>query len=180
MPSAYSVSIADHQKVIKLKPRRLQLVARKALQIEGVAKATISVALVENKEMHRLNREFLEHDYPTDVLSFLLDEEPPAAGKKSRAKKMSRGSGKSLEGEVIISTEYARGEALRHHWETESEVLLYLVHGLLHLCGYDDRSAADQHEIRAREVAILSEFDLVPQYEPQVKSAGRKKLPIAK
>ena len=181
MPSSpYTVAITDRQKSLKLDQRRLVRVARSVLSSEGVLRADISVALVDNREMHVINRNFLRHDYPTDVLSFLLDEEPSPRGKKSIRARAPRGAGKSLDGEVIISTEYARAEADLHDWEPESEVLLYLVHGLLHLCGYDDVSDAERRVMRAREIELLSKWKLVPPYTLAAGKTRKRKLQIEK
>lgn len=174
--SPYAVAIADRQKTLTLDQRRLVRVARSVLSAEGVLRASISVALVNNREMHVLNRDFLQHDYPTDVLSFLLDEESVPAGKKARRTGELRGAGKTLDGEVIINTEYARDEAALHDWDPSSEVLLYLVHGLLHLCGYDDVSDKDLRIMRAREVEVLGLWKLVPPYTLAPGKTRKRKL----
>ncbi len=108
-----------------------------ALAEAGCGEATVSVAIVDDPTIHRLNRQFLEHDYPTDVLSFVL-EEPPR-----------------LEGEIVASIDTARTEAAAVGWNAEDELLLYVVHGALHLAGYLDKDPADAQEMRDAERAIL-------------------------
>jgi probable rRNA maturation factor len=147
--------------------------------MEGVAVAEISVAIVDDPEIHGINRRFLDHNFPTDVISFLLEGDdtralkPPAAEKVDgrpststravRAGKSSpadhrRGSGKAIGGEVIISAETARRNAATYRVTARDELDLYLVHGLLHLCGYDDRSPREKRLMRRREAEALADF----------------------
>lgn len=168
--SPHHIEVADRQKFLKLDVRRLVRVARSVLAAEQVEQSEISVALVDNPEMHRINREYLQHDYPTDVISFLLDEglsaDSPVSRRSGRgAIQQRRGAGKRLSGEVIISVEYAAGMATKYGWSTADEVLLYLVHGLLHICGYDDLSEKELRIMRAREVEMLAIWKLTPRYE---------------
>lgn len=144
-----SIAIANQQQVLKLSAARLRQVVRKTLEAEEVADAEISIALVDDAAMHELNRRHLAHDYPTDVLSFELSA--PAAP--------------CLEGELIISAETAVRQAEEFGWSPQDEVTLYLVHGLLHLCGYDDHGARQKREMRARECAILQIWGLLPHYQ---------------
>ena len=162
---AYQIAIANEQRVLKADRRRLRRVAERTLAVEEVREAEISVALVDNARIHEINRQFLGHDYPTDVISFLLECDsaflPLAKGGSAREP---RGSGKSLSGEIIISAEMAAQTASRYQWNPHDELLLYLVHGLLHLCSYDDLSAAEQRIMRTRETEILALWNLVPHY----------------
>ena len=115
---------------------------------EGIQRANISVAIVDDREIHDLNRRFLNHDYPTDVLSFVLEQ---AEG--------------FVEGEIVISADTAAEFASRFGWAPADELLLYAVHGTLHLVGYDDQTAQAQNEMRERETVYLSQFGLRPRYE---------------
>lgn len=182
--SPHHVEIADRQKTLKLPPRRLIQVARSLLEAEQVVQSEISVALVDDPQIHTINRDFLQHDYPTDVISFLLDEElaadSPVPRRTSKTKSdRPRGAGKSLSGEVIISVEYASRMALKYGWSTADEVLLYLVHGLLHICGYDDLSDKELRLMRSREVAILALWNLTPQYQHDKSGRRKKKSPAS-
>lgn len=75
-----------------------------------------------------------------------------------------RGRGLWVDGELVVSTETAHREASGHGWEPEDELLLYIVHGLLHLCGYDDLSQEEQQIMRERERSILKIWNLTPHY----------------
>ncbi len=69
-----------------------------------------------------------------------------------------------IEGEVIVSAEMALEMAAQYHWQGSDELCLYLVHGLLHLCGYDDLSPEEQIVMRRRERDILQFWNLTPHY----------------
>jgi len=165
----YSIEIANEQTLLNIDDPLLEDVARQTLSAEQVAAAEISIALVDNGAIHEINRQYLQHDFATDVISFLLDEFGPEDAAAPEAEPSTglptvRGAGKTLSGEVIISTEMAADMARDYGWQARDEVILYLVHGLLHLCGYDDLSADEQRVMRAREVEILARWNLVPHY----------------
>lgn len=179
----YSVHIASQQRVQRLNHMRLVRLAQSTLASERVRAADISVALVDDAQIHQINRDFLRHDYPTDVISFLLDSkapkraaarcrpkrssESPAVRLKSQAPSLKppfRGAGKTLEGEIILSVEMAVTMAAECGWRPVDEVSLYLVHGLLHLCGYDDLTPGERSVMRRREVEVLAPWKIVPRY----------------
>ena len=136
------------------------------LTVEQVRSAVLSVTIVDNTAMQRLNRQHLNHDYPTDVISFQLDwrssqntptDSPPET-------KTGRSVDAGIEGEVIVSVEYASETAAACGWNTQDELTLYAIHGMLHICGYDDLTASEKEIMRGREKAILSGLGLSPQY----------------
>ncbi len=71
-----------------------------------------------------------------------------------------RGAGASIEGEIIASAEMAANMAADGKWSSQDELTLYVVHGLLHICGYDDLTHEEQLIMRARERAVLSSLGL--------------------
>ncbi|MFN0052072.1 MAG: rRNA maturation RNase YbeY [Planctomycetales bacterium] len=165
----YTIEIANQQRVLRVDRTRLIRLAEATLKAERVKSATISVALVDDARIHELNRKFLGHDYATDVISFLLEAQSPAhAGRLRRRQPPTglefRGAGKALEGEVVISAETAVQIAAEYHWRPTQELSLYLVHGLLHLCGYNDETSGEQHQMRTREMEILAPWKIVPHY----------------
>lgn len=158
------VEIADSQSVLVVDKEVLRGVVEQTLRAEQVAGASISVALVDNPTLRELNRRHLGHDYDTDVLSFLLEcETVEPLGEIPEG--ATRGFGQRLEGEVILSTEMAAQTAESFGWRPQDEVVLYLVHGLLHLVGYDDLSDDEQQVMRERERGILKFWNLTPHYE---------------
>lgn len=162
----YQIDIADTQDCLEVDEEFLTRVAERVLAEEQVAAAEISVALVDDPTIHEINRQYLGHDYPTDVISFLLECEPAEGESPVHQPDILRGRGKKLEGEVVLSTETARKEAENFGWSPREEVVLYLIHGLLHLVGYDDLSSTEQSVMRARERAMLGLFHISPPQEP--------------
>ncbi|MDB5339764.1 MAG: ybeY [Planctomycetaceae bacterium] len=155
----YEIEITNEQDQLELAEERLRDIVQRTLTAEQVRSAVISVAIVDNATIWRLNRRHLQHDYPTDVLSFLLESDPetvPVTGP--------RGAGRMIEGEVIVSAEMALQMAAQYHWQGADELCLYLVHGLLHLCGYDDLTPEEQIVMRHRERDILQFWNLTPHY----------------
>ena len=75
-----------------------------------------------------------------------------------------RAAGAAIEGEIIASAEMAVSMATDGEWSAEAELILYIVHGLLHICGYDDLTPEEKCIMRARERAILSELGLTAIY----------------
>ncbi len=152
------ISIADQQNVLAFDHEFILQVARKTLEIEAVAAATISLAIVDNKAIHTVNRQFLQHDYATDVISFLLEESggtPVGALTPS-----SRATGKTIDGELVVSAEYALDVAPDFGTQPQDELALYVIHGLLHLCGYDDLTDEELPIMRARERVVLQSLDI--------------------
>lgn len=118
--------------------------ARCVLEGEGVPAAKIGLAFVTNPHIHRLNKQFLDHDEPTDVLTF------PYSAPKA----------KKLEGEVVIGYEIAQEYAADRGHPIERELVLYVIHGCLHLCGYDDTSAKAERLMRQKEREYLKKLNL--------------------
>ena len=117
---------------------------RTVLEGEQVADAEISLAFVDNATIHQLNKRYLNHDEPTDVLSFPLSE--PGA--------------KRLAGELVIGAEVAKVQAESRGHDVQAELALYVIHGLLHLCGHDDKTADHATAMRQRERHYLKALSL--------------------
>ncbi|MEQ1906913.1 MAG: rRNA maturation RNase YbeY [Pirellulaceae bacterium] len=101
----------------------------------------ISLALISDERMHELNRQFLQHDFPTDVLTFPGDAADP----------------QQLSGEIIISVDTARRVAEELGVSREGELLLYFIHGLLHLQGFDDLTESEAPQMRKMERHFLEQ-----------------------
>ena len=147
---AFTIEIANEQPADGINTVRLKQGIRAVLKEAGIAEAEISVAIVDDARMHELNRQYLAHDYPTDVLSFVLEFDEQAS---------------SLDGEIIVSADYAAREAARYGWSTEDELLLYVLHGALHLVGHDDKTADAKLAMREAEARHLARFGLEHRYE---------------
>jgi probable rRNA maturation factor len=159
MNPSYRIAVEDRQAVQAVDAQWLVECLNRVLADEGVTEADLQVALVDDAEMQRINREFLDHDWSTDVISFSYAEPQSSTGLASG---WPRGRGAVLDGELIVSVETAVRQAARHGWSLRAELLLYAVHGGLHLCGYDDLSDAERPWMRRREREVLAMFYLQP------------------
>ncbi len=148
--SAIVAEVSDTQGFVHVEMAALIRLIERVLRDEGVEQATISVALVDNATIRRINQKHLGHDWPTDVISFTLS----AAGEPE------------LAGELVVSTEMARATAAELGTEALSELTLYTIHGLLHLCGYDDSTESHTQEMRARERTHLSRHEQTTGCQP--------------
>lgn len=152
-----AVEVANEQDRLPIDAASLADAAQRVLAGEGIASGTISLAVVDDPTMHELNRRYLEHDYPTDVLSFVLE-------KKTREVDGTGGPSYELQGEVILSADTAIATAARFGWSASEELLLYVVHGCLHLAGYDDHTDNDRAKMRERERLYLAEMGIEARY----------------
>jgi len=166
----YIVDIANQQTALEIDEAFLREVAECTLSAEQVESAEISLALVDNPTIRDLNIRYLEHDYDTDVLSFLFAAD--GGTWTPREPEGRRGAGKQIEGEIIVSVEMACDVAREFGWKPADELTLYLVHGLLHLAGYDDLSEHEKAVMRSREREILSRWNLTPHYAEEAETAG--------
>ena len=157
--------LSDRQTLLPLTEEWLHAILLETLHCEEVHAAELSLVLVDNPTMRRLNRKHLQHDYATDVLSFLLDRQDPEEPVTSSSK---RSAGCRLSGELIVSTEMARDMAPQYDWPTAAELALYMVHGLLHICGYDDLTSTERPLMRERERVALARWGWEPQFRPDL------------
>ncbi|HTL70053.1 MAG TPA: rRNA maturation RNase YbeY [Candidatus Eisenbacteria bacterium] len=102
----------------------------------------VSVLITGDAEIRRLNRGWLRHDYATDVIAFGV-EGPTLPGTER------------LLGDVVVSADTARRVAAELGLPWREELARYLVHGTLHLIGYDDKKPADHRRMHRRQEAIL-------------------------
>lgn len=147
----FELSLANEQTAHAVDAKRLISAARRVLADSKFNSAMISIAVVDDARIHGLNRQFLNHDYPTDVLSFVLDADDA-----------------KLRGEVVLSAETAAIVAATGGWKEADEQLLYVIHGVLHLVGLDDQSNETARQMRAAERYYLHEFGVeLPDDAPQ-------------
>jgi len=128
-----TIEIANEQIVLSFDEARFRADVA-ALAAAAEYEGELSVAVVDDAAIHEVNRRFLGHDWPTDVIAFPLDE----------------GSG-----EVVVSAERALGEAKERFVEPMAALLLYVVHGILHLLGPDDRESDDAERMHELSLNLL-------------------------
>lgn len=116
----------------------------------------LSIVLVTDARVSELHERFMGIAGPTDVLTFALEHNK---------------RGRVTEGEVVICFSEARRAALRAGTSVKKELLLYALHGMLHLSGFDDRTPAGFEKMHRKEDQILTELGIGPVFRPA--SAGR-------
>lgn len=142
------ISITSHRDPEPLDLAAFVLLAEFVLDREDVPDiAELSLALVSMDEMSELNQRYRGIEGPTDVLSFECDEPCP----------VDRGEPVTL-GDVVIAPEVAERQAAEFGHTVEEELNLLLVHGILHLLGYEHESDEDAAVMQAREQALLEAY----------------------
>ncbi|WP_447978060.1 rRNA maturation RNase YbeY [Candidatus Nitrospira bockiana] len=127
----------------------LERLTQRILRLTGHPAATVSIECIGDRRMRALNSQYRRIDATTDVLAFALREAP--------------GPSTSLLGDVVISIPQAIRQAYQQAHSPSQEVAALLVHGLLHLLGYDhERSAAEARRMHTKEAAILARLQPVP------------------
>lgn len=136
-----TINITNCGKKLPFNHTRLRKAIKKILQDAGVNKASISVALVDDATLAELHGRFLGDPSPSDVMSFPLERSP-----------------EFLEGEIVVSREAVAANAPHYGNSPEDELLLYVIHGMLHLLGYDDDSPRRRAIMRRQEQHYLALF----------------------
>ena len=127
----------------------LHRLAMHVLQSEGApVPLEVGVVVTTDEEVHALNHQYLGHDYKTDVLSFGMVQD----GSEEFITPEER---PDYLGDVVISYDRAAEQAPEYGHSTEREVATLLVHGLLHLLGYDDTTDADREKMHKRQDTLL-------------------------
>ena len=134
------VEVVSRQRKVPVDCERWREFAEKALRVVPANGAGATVVFVSDRAMRALNRRWRGKAGTTDVLSF------PAAQEE-----FERGEGLSL-GDVVVSVEQAARQAAEHGLDCEGEVRQLILHGLLHLCGYDHEQ--DGGEMNALELRL--------------------------
>lgn len=145
-----TVELADEQDD-PLEPGSLRSLAQLVLREEGLTEeATVSILFVDPEEMARLNEEHLDRSGPTDVLSFPLEDLSPGNLPSADPE----GPPPAL-GDVVICPRVVRDRAVDTEVAFEDEMALMVVHGLLHLLGYDHEDDDDAELMEGRERELL-------------------------
>ncbi|MCG8451009.1 MAG: rRNA maturation RNase YbeY [Pirellulales bacterium] len=147
--SPFRILVANEQSALAVDGQRLQSAVHSVLESSSYTSGMISIAVVDDPTIQGLNRQFLEHDYPTDVLSFVLEDRCP-----------------HLEGELVVSTDTAARNAEQYGWPAADELLLYVIHGCLHLVGYRDTQPAEKANMLAAELAQLRKLAVTLPADP--------------
>jgi len=111
----------------------------RVLHGEAVTADGLAVILTGHETVLELNREYLDHDYHTDVLAFPLSEDD-----------------ETVEGELYIDLDTARERHVEFEASYQEEVLRYVIHGMLHLCGHTDDTPEGKEAMKDREDQYLA------------------------
>lgn len=100
------------------------------------AQGSINIVVCDDPYIHKLNKKYLDHDYPTDVITFVLDDKP-------------------LDAEIYISHETAALQAQEYKVSVSQEMCRLAIHGALHIVGYDDETEEKRHSMHKLENQYL-------------------------
>jgi len=138
-----SVLFRNSQKAVNVLPNSVIALAEFVLEEEGASGKEVSLLFVDDTEISELNARHLGRNGPTDVLAFPMSEGEDVKFHPE------------ILGDVVVSAERALDYAKDHGFKVNDELSLYLIHGLLHLLGYDDVDSSAQTKMRHREEELL-------------------------
>ncbi len=140
-----TIEIQNLQTRIPLKHSHLIKPIQKVLKVQKIVRGQLSFVFVDDKKMRFLNKKYLGHDYATDVLTFDLKE---------------FAAPEVIDGEIIVSLQTAKRNAAEYGTSFQDEALLYMIHGVLHLLGYEDHSPSEIKKMRAQEKKLMHLIDI--------------------
>lgn len=114
---------------------------KEAISAENRAFGEINVILCSDEYLLEMNKEYLKHDYYTDIITFNYNEE------------------KVVSGDLFISLDRVKDNAIKNEVSLETEVYRVVIHGIMHLCGYNDKTKTEQIKIRERENFYLKKME---------------------
>lgn len=145
MPPRIRVSVFDNQQDMTLKLDNVEEIVNQVVKAEGQSGHEASVYFIDHDEMCRMHADHFDDPSPTDCISFPMDD---ASEEHYR-----------VIGEVFVCPKTAQLYAQEHGVSPHYEVTLYLVHGILHLLGYDDIYDEDRLAMRAAEKRHMDEIE---------------------
>lgn len=119
--------------------KKMADIAKRIFLDEKNIEATVNIVALDDDTIKEMNREYLQHDYATDVISFVIDDEP-------------------FMGELYISADTARKQAEEYKVSLSNEMLRLTAHGALHLCGYDDDTTEKRELMHSLEDKYLEKI----------------------
>ena len=140
-PQEHNLAIHQVHSARSLDEETVRAAIARTVEGEGFTIQELNIVLADHAAVHDLNREWLGHDYETDVVSFILDEAAPTQ--------------RFVDGEVYVDLDTAAERADEFGATFQQEALRYVVHGLLHLMGYDDATEKERAAMRALENRYL-------------------------
>jgi probable rRNA maturation factor len=140
------IFVANAHPTLEVDPERVTAVASQVLTEENRRGAGVNVILATDTDLRNMNSQYLGQNRPTDVLAFSMggNEHPPEE--------------EQVMGEVYISLDRAQQQAREYQVTLEEEVDRLVIHGLLHLCGYDHEEDEEAQQMKAKEERFLESF----------------------
>jgi probable rRNA maturation factor len=137
------IKIKNLQKKIKIKNRKLKVLADNVLKHQGFYDTELSLLLVDDRKITELNKQYLKKNSATDVLAFRMSD-----GKYGQINPQ-------LLGDVVVSVETAESKAAQLKVDLYSEINLYLIHGILHLLGFSDKTKKGFNQMKKLQEELL-------------------------
>ncbi len=138
------IRIINQQKIKRVSLKRLRKYLKKVSGLLNISSKRISILLCDNKLIKKLNKKYLKRNSSTDVIAFPLSDRLES----------------DYLGEVVVSTEKAAQVALKLGLRWQDELVLYVVHGILHLLGYDDRTKKKRKILEKKQKDIMGRLEL--------------------
>lgn len=149
-PGSPLVLVRSRLRRVSIRRSAIETVAQVVLAAAGEPRAELSLELVGDRRIRRLNRQYRHQDVRTDVLAFPMRHSSRVTSYASRF------TPPELLGDVVISVHTAARQAAAHGHPLDEELVRLLIHGILHLCGYDHERGKDEaRRMRRKEQAIL-------------------------
>ncbi len=149
MKDTPNIVVSSSQKALRVLRKRLSELVKFVARSEGVRLGQVDIAVVDSAGISGVNRRFLGHARPTDVISFDLSDAPAqAVGAPKRG----------LSVQLVVCGDLAVRQGPLHGLKPQHELMLYVIHGLLHQMGYEDTSIRGGARMHAREEELLKEF----------------------
>lgn len=147
-----NIAITNLQRKIPLSRKKIQTIVKLVLLSEGGPnKGDVSLIVTTDSRIRKLNKRFLNEDRATDVLAFSFSE-----GKFSKISRL------FLLGDIAVSSDTAITNARLYKTTPRKELYLYIIHGLLHLLGYDDTTKQKRAVMRKKEKYYLQKCTSAP------------------
>jgi probable rRNA maturation factor len=143
MARSFEIAVANRQRTRRLDRKLINQLAEDALNDLNIERAELGINFVSAKEMARVHEQFMNIAGSTDVITFDHGSEPPS----------------KVHGEIFISVEDAIVQAREFKTTWQSEVARYVIHGILHLLGFDDLQAAARKRMKRAENQLLKKIE---------------------
>lgn len=144
---ARELTFANHQRTKPINRRLLREITEAALAELGITDWNLTFYLVGARKMAEINEGHMHHEGPTDVITFDYCEPLPRKAKRI------------LLGEIFVCVDVAITQAREFRTTWQSEVVRYVAHSLLHLCGYDDRKPVARREMKRHENRLVRKLE---------------------